>query len=111
MEERTKFRNQILKPFAQGRWLEMTIPSKPTSTRHEYRTDAQPGRRLVKTISVRDLKKRIRSVVETAQNDQVVIARHGQPIAVVVGAGGCGLGDGCGRDEPVLLEEARPTST
>ena len=42
----------------------------------------------MKTISVRDLQKRIWSVMETAQNDQVVITRHGQPIAVVVGVEG-----------------------
>lgn len=37
------------------------------------------------TISVRDLQKRIRSVMDTAQRDQVVITRNGQPVAVVVG--------------------------
>ena len=42
----------------------------------------------MKTISVRDLQKRIRSVMETAQNDQVVITRNRQPIAVVVGVEG-----------------------
>ena len=42
----------------------------------------------MKTISVRDLQKRIRSVMDTAQRDQVVITRNGQPIAVVVGIEG-----------------------
>ena len=42
----------------------------------------------MKTISVRDLQKQIRSVMETAQNDQVVITRNGQPLAVVVGVEG-----------------------
>lgn len=42
----------------------------------------------MKTIGVRDLQKRIRSVMEAAQNDHVVITRHGQPIAVVVGVEG-----------------------
>ena len=42
----------------------------------------------MKTVSVRDLQKRIRSVMETAQSDQVVITRNGQPIAVVVGIEG-----------------------
>ena len=42
----------------------------------------------MKTISVRDLQKQIRSVVETAQDDQVVITRNGQPVAVMVGVGG-----------------------
>ena len=43
---------------------------------------------IVKTISVRELQKRIRSVMDTAQRDQVVITRNGQPIAVVVGIEG-----------------------
>ena len=42
----------------------------------------------MKTISVRDLQKRIRSVMETAQKDQVVITRKGEPVAVVVGVEG-----------------------
>ena len=42
----------------------------------------------MKTISVRDLQTRIRSVMDTAQHDQVVITRNGQPIAVVVGIEG-----------------------
>ena len=42
----------------------------------------------MKTISVRDLQKRIRSVMETAQKDQVVITRKGEPIAVVMGVEG-----------------------
>ncbi len=42
----------------------------------------------MKTISVRDLQKRIRSVMEAAQSDQVVITRNGEPIAVVLGVEG-----------------------
>lgn len=42
----------------------------------------------MKTISVRDLQKQIRFVVETAQDDQVVITRNGQPVAVMVGVEG-----------------------
>ena len=42
----------------------------------------------MKTISVRDLQKKIRSVMETAQEDQVVITRNGKPIAVVLGIQG-----------------------
>ena len=37
---------------------------------------------------MRDLQKRIRSVVETAQNDRGVITRNGQPIAVLLGVEG-----------------------
>ena len=50
----------------------------------------------MKTISVRDLQKRIRSVMETAQKDQVVITRKGEPIAVVMGSRRGRLGDCCG---------------
>ena len=42
----------------------------------------------MKTVSVRDLQTRIRSVMDTAQLDQVVITRNGKPIAVVVGVEG-----------------------
>ena len=42
----------------------------------------------MKTISMRDLHRRIRSVMDTAQHDQVVITRNGRPIAVVVGIEG-----------------------
>ena len=36
--DRTKFRNQVLKPLLNAGWLEMTVPSKPTSSRQKYRT-------------------------------------------------------------------------
>ncbi len=36
-KDRTKFRNQVLKPLLQGGWLEMTIPDKPTSSKQKYR--------------------------------------------------------------------------
>ena len=42
----------------------------------------------MKTISMRDLQKRIRSVVATGQNGQVAITRAEQPIAVVLGMEG-----------------------
>ena len=34
---RTKFRNQVLKPLLEVGWLEMTIPDKPTSSKQKYR--------------------------------------------------------------------------
>ena len=37
-KDRTKFRNQTLKPLLKADWLEMTVPDKPTSNRQEYRT-------------------------------------------------------------------------
>ena len=38
--DRTKFRHQVLKPLMDARWLEMTQPDKPTSSRQRYRTTA-----------------------------------------------------------------------
>lgn len=34
---RTKFRDQVLKPLLDAGWLEMTIPDKPTSSKQKYR--------------------------------------------------------------------------
>ena len=42
---RTKFRNQILKPLMEAGWLEMTIPEKPRSSKQQYRLTAK-GREL-----------------------------------------------------------------
>jgi prevent-host-death family protein len=42
----------------------------------------------VKTIAVRDLQKRIRECVDLAQKEEVVITRHGQPAAIVIGVEG-----------------------
>ena len=44
--DRTKFRNQVLRPLLDTGWLEMTIPDKPTSSRQKYRTTAT-GRRVL----------------------------------------------------------------
>ncbi|MCY4522473.1 MAG: hypothetical protein OXC13_17070 [Caldilineaceae bacterium] len=38
---RTKFRNQILKPLMEAEWLEMTIPDKPRSSKQQYPPDGQ----------------------------------------------------------------------
>ncbi len=35
---RTKFRDQVLKPMMESGWIEMTIPDKPTSSKQRYRT-------------------------------------------------------------------------
>lgn len=42
----------------------------------------------MKTISVRDLQKKIRECVDTSQTDQIVITRHGKPAALMIGIEG-----------------------
>jgi prevent-host-death family protein len=42
----------------------------------------------VKTVNVRDLQKNVRKCVVASQRDRVVITRHGQPAAVLVGVEG-----------------------
>ena len=37
---RTKFRNQVLRPLLEAGWIEMTVPDKPTSRNQRYRTTA-----------------------------------------------------------------------
>ena len=39
-KNRTKFRNQVLRPLLDAGWIEMTIPDKPTSRKQRYRTTA-----------------------------------------------------------------------
>jgi len=38
---RTKFRDQVLKPLLEAGWLEMTIPDKPTSSKQKYQLTEQ----------------------------------------------------------------------
>lgn len=40
--DRTKFRNQILKPLLQAGWVAMTLPDKPNSRLEKYRL-TEPG--------------------------------------------------------------------
>ena len=44
--DRTKFRNQVLKPLLDSGWIEMTVPEKPTSRLQKYRLTALGGRML-----------------------------------------------------------------
>ena len=37
-KDRTKFRNQVLRPLLEAGWIEMTIPDRPTSRNQRYRT-------------------------------------------------------------------------
>jgi prevent-host-death family protein len=42
----------------------------------------------MKTVTVRDLQKKVRECVDDAQDDRVVITRRGKPAAVLVGVEG-----------------------
>ena len=42
----------------------------------------------MKTVSVRELQKKIRACVDAAQTDRVVITRHGKPAALLIGIEG-----------------------
>lgn len=42
----------------------------------------------MKTVSARDLQKKIKECVDRAQEDRVVITRHGRPAAVMIGVEG-----------------------
>ncbi len=42
----------------------------------------------MKTISVRELQKRVRACVRTAQRNRVVVTRHGVPTALIIGVEG-----------------------
>lgn len=42
----------------------------------------------MKTVSARDLQKKIKECVDQAQEDRVVITRHGRPAAVLIGVEG-----------------------
>ena len=47
--DRTKFRNQVIKPLLESGWLEMTVPAKPRSSRQRYRT-TQRGREALPSL-------------------------------------------------------------
>jgi len=42
----------------------------------------------VKTVTVRDLQKRVKQCLDEAQEDRVIITRHGKPAAVLLGVEG-----------------------
>ena len=42
----------------------------------------------MKTITVRDLQKKIRECVEISQTDRVVVTRHGRPAMILIGIEG-----------------------
>ncbi len=42
----------------------------------------------MKTVTARDLQKKVKECMDKSQEDQVVITRHGRPAAVLVGVEG-----------------------
>ncbi len=42
----------------------------------------------MKTVTVRDLQKKVKEYIDVAQEDRVIITRHGKPAAVLVGVEG-----------------------
>ena len=42
----------------------------------------------MKTISVRDLQKNIKEIIDSAQRDRIVVTRRGEPAAVLLGVEG-----------------------
>ena len=42
----------------------------------------------MKSISVRDLQKRIKESVDASQRDRVVVTRNGRPAAIIIGVDG-----------------------
>ena len=42
----------------------------------------------MKTVTVRELQRQIKQCVDSAQEDRVIITRHGRPTAVLVGVEG-----------------------
>ncbi len=46
------------------------------------------GGNFMKTVTARDLQKKVKECMDLSQEDQVVITRHGKPVAVLVGVEG-----------------------
>ena len=68
----------------------------------------------MKTISVRDLQKKVRETVEISQKEKVVITRHGRPAAIVVGVEGQDWEDVFYRTSPAfwkMIEKRRKEKT
>ena len=55
----------------------------------------------MKTVTARDLQKKVKECMDLSQEDQVVITRHGKPAAVLVGVEG--------RDWEDLVLQTSPT--
>ena len=55
----------------------------------------------MKTVSVRDLQKRVKACIDEAQDDRVVITRRGKPAALLLGVEG--------KDWETVILETDPT--
>lgn len=55
----------------------------------------------MKTVTVRDLQKKVKTCIDEAQEDRVVITRRGKPAAVLIGVEG--------KDWETVLLETDPT--
>lgn len=42
----------------------------------------------MKTVSVREMQKKIKECIDVSQKDRVVVTRHGQPVAMIIGVEG-----------------------
>ena len=42
----------------------------------------------MKTVSVRDLQKKVKECMDEAQGDRVIVTRHGKPAAILLGVEG-----------------------
>ena len=68
----------------------------------------------MKTVTARDLQKKVKECVDAAQNDWVVVTRRGQPAAVLVGVEGSDWEDVVLQSSPNfwrLIEERRKQPT
>lgn len=57
---RTKFRNQVLRPLLEAGWIEMTVPDKPRSRNQRYRTTAA-GRGVLAAVDGEDAQEQART--------------------------------------------------
>jgi len=68
----------------------------------------------MKTVTARELQKKIKQCVDAAQEDRVVVTRHGKPAAVLVGVEGSDWEDLVLQSSPAfwkLIEERRKQPT
>ncbi|MBI2087698.1 MAG: type II toxin-antitoxin system Phd/YefM family antitoxin [Deltaproteobacteria bacterium] len=68
----------------------------------------------MKTVTARDLQKKVKECVDTAQEERVVITRRGRPAAVLVGVEGKDWEDVILQTSPAfwkLIEERRKQTT